>query len=390
MMQGHSAKSAAPQISLNEAVKPHWARTLTDPAEFAREQAQLGHLWTLLGLTTDMPNDGDWIRASLGSRSVFVQRFGDALRGFENRCAHRFYPLRIEEKGNGPIRCGFHHWQYDKDGRAVGIPKCQEMYGITPRELDARLDPVEVATCGTLIFGRFARPGDNQTLAEYLGIGFTILQAMFGGAAPVRRIKRPVSANWKLCYHITIEDYHIVAVHPESFGKDGYLTPGHVHYSRFGWHSAFFLEDETAQRMAERCRDGTYQPDDYRVLHFFPNVVAAHVCAARNWYLILQQFLPIAPDRTLMRGWCFRSPFPVQDRNWLDRMLRQLVAPFVPFGVRYYWSKILAEDHGICEQMQVYANQMKGAPLLSGQEERIAWFEEAYEEAMALPATAMR
>ena len=143
---------------MHEAVGPCWARTLTDPEAFAREQAQLSQVWTLLGLTTDVPNDGDSIRGTLGGRSVFVQRFGDTLRGFENRCAHRFYPLRIKDKGSGPIRCGFHHWQYDKEGRAVGIPKCQEMYGVTPRELDARLAPVEVASCGTLIFGRFQRP----------------------------------------------------------------------------------------------------------------------------------------------------------------------------------------------------------------------------------------
>jgi len=74
----------------------------------------------------------------------------NALRGFENVCAHRFYPLRTKDKGNGPIRCGFHHWQNSKDGLAVGIPKCQELYGVSPRELDARLKPVEIAIYGSL------------------------------------------------------------------------------------------------------------------------------------------------------------------------------------------------------------------------------------------------
>jgi hypothetical protein len=52
-----------------------WARALTDPASFEREQTQLGQVWTLLGLTTDMADDGDWFRATLGGRSVFVQRY---------------------------------------------------------------------------------------------------------------------------------------------------------------------------------------------------------------------------------------------------------------------------------------------------------------------------
>lgn len=129
---------------------PAWARSLIDPASFEHEQTRLGQIWTLLGVATDVANDGDWFRTVLGGRSIFVQRFGEDLRGFENVCAHRFYPLRTKDKGNGLIRCGFHHWQYSKDGLAVGIPKCQELYGVSPRELDARLKPVEIATYGSL------------------------------------------------------------------------------------------------------------------------------------------------------------------------------------------------------------------------------------------------
>ena len=97
-----------------------------------------------------------------------MQRFGEDLRGFENVCAHRFYPLRTQDKGNGPIRCGFHPWQYNKDGLAVGIPKSQELYGQSPRELDARLKPVELATCGILIFGRFPAAEKAETLEQFL------------------------------------------------------------------------------------------------------------------------------------------------------------------------------------------------------------------------------
>src|SRR5262245_55507283 len=141
-----------------------WAHASTNQAWFENEQEKLCHIWTLLGLTTDIANDGDWFRTTLGNRSVFVQRFGDSLVGFENVCAHGFYPLRTKGIGNGPIRCGFHHWQYNKDGLAIGIPKCQEMFGVTPRELEAKLAPIEVATCGILIFGRFANTKYTETL----------------------------------------------------------------------------------------------------------------------------------------------------------------------------------------------------------------------------------
>ena len=89
--------------SLGERIPTTWARAVVDPATFAADQARLAHVWTFLGFTHDLARDGDWITATIATRSVFVQRFGDELRGFENVCAHRFYPLRTAIRGNGPV-----------------------------------------------------------------------------------------------------------------------------------------------------------------------------------------------------------------------------------------------------------------------------------------------
>jgi phenylpropionate dioxygenase-like ring-hydroxylating dioxygenase large terminal subunit len=362
-----------------------WARALADPGSFEREQTQLGQVWTLLGLTTDIPHDGDWFRATLGGRSVFVQRFGDSLRGFENVCAHRFYPLRTQNKGNGPIRCGFHHWQYNKDGLAVGIPRCQEMFGVTPRELDVKLTAVEVATCGILIFGRFASARYSETLEQSFGEAFPILQAMWTLKSRPYHIKTDISANWKLLYHITLDDYHIVAVHPDTFGKNGYLPPDAVHYFRIGQHSAYFYGDgdDELKKMADECRRGDYRPANYRIFQFFPNLLALQIEAAMNWYVLIQQYVPVAPDRTLSRSWYFSAPFPPADRTWLHGLLRRVVAPYVPFVLPFYIRKIFSEDNGVCEQIQTVAHQIKGFPVLGRHEERIAWFEDVYAKAMA-------
>ncbi|MGH6725786.1 MAG: aromatic ring-hydroxylating oxygenase subunit alpha [Pseudolabrys sp.] len=341
----------------------------------------------MLGLTSDAPNDGDWFRSTLGGRSVFVQRFGNELRGFENRCAHRFYPLRIAETGHGVIRCGFHHWRYDKDGRAVGIPQCLELFGKSPRELGARLNPVEIATCGVLVFGRFAAPDADETLEHYLGDGFAILQAMTAGARPTPRLTRAIAANWKLCFHMTLDDYHIVAVHPHSFGRSGYLKPERVHYFRFGRHSTF-LESGSLTALAAQCRDGSYRPSDYRILQIFPNLVIAQLCVARTWYVFMQQYRPATHDKTSMRAWAFPTPFPAMDANRLDRLLRLAARPWLPPFIRYFWSKLMREDHDVCERLQTNAHQIVGSPILGKQEERIAWFEEVYAEAVApTPAT---
>jgi phenylpropionate dioxygenase-like ring-hydroxylating dioxygenase large terminal subunit len=375
---------------MNANNRPAWARALTDKDAFEHEQAQLGQVWTLLGLTTDIPNDGDWFRATLGGRSVFVQRFGDTLRGFQNRCAHRFYPLRTEDKGNGVIRCGFHHWQYDKEGRAIGIPKCQEMFGVTPRELGARLNPLEIATCGVLVFGRFPATEATETLEQFLGEAFTVLQAFCGPNTRASRYTREIAANWKLCVHLSEDEYHIVAVHPESFGKHGYIEQRLLRYFRIRRHSAFFSDtgddNALADMLAKLC-DGSYRPERYCIFHIFPNFAANHVPTLDRWYVTLHQYVPVTADRSLLRVWYFPAPFPPARHGWLMTLGYGYLSLWLRLAVRYLSGKVFREDQEVSERQQTIAHQIDGLPILGAQEERIVWFEEAYREAMAAAPT---
>ncbi len=384
-MRGAAESATLPCMMPHEIKKPEWARALTDTAAYEREQERLGCVWTLIGLTTDLPNDGDWLRTRLGARSVFVQRFGDMLRGFENRCAHRFYPLRTADKGNGVIRCGFHHWQYDKEGHALGIPKCQELFGKTPRELDARLNPIEIATCGILVFGRFPSASD-ETLEEFLGPALPILQAFCSRSkAPYTR-HREIVANWKLCVHASLDDYHIVAVHPGSFGKGGYLDPNTICYVRFGRHSVFLngtTDPNALTEMAQACRSGTYKPQRYRIFNFFPNLAVAIVRTLDRWYIVINQYVPTTIDRTSMKVWFFPAPYPPEEHGTLKSLYFANMAMWMPVIMRYMSDRVNAEDQAVCENLQTIAHQIDGWPIFGKQEERIAWFEETYAQIMA-------
>jgi phenylpropionate dioxygenase-like ring-hydroxylating dioxygenase large terminal subunit len=359
-----------------------WARTLTDPQAFSREQSSLAYTWTLLGLAKDVASDGDWFRATLATRSVFVQRFGSELRGFENRCAHRFYPLRTADKGKGPIVCGFHHWRYNKEGLALGIPLCEELYGVNPRELNARLNTIEVATCGTLVFGRFLEPGVTDTLEEFLGEGFPILQAMSQMGDEPLWLSGVVKANWKLCLQITFDDYHGVAVHPGTFGKLGYLRRKNVTYVRFGVHSALLstTEPQALEKMSAACRAGTFHSQNYRIFQFMPNLIISHFRAhAQFWYCLIQQFTPTAHDRSEMRAWLYPAPFPA-DHARHERWTRPFTDPVRKHVVHHYVRTVFREDNEVCERIQAIAHQVPGAPMIGALEERIGWFEESYRQ----------
>lgn len=375
-----------PQIATPGPFK-NWPDTLYDPELFQREQDRLARVWTFLGFKHDLARDGDWFRASIATRSVFVQRFGDELRGFENRCAHRSFPLRNADKGNGPLVCGFHHWRYDAEGRAVGVPQCIPLFGVPPAELGARLAPVEIALCGSFVFGRFAAPGDNQTLRQYLGDGFDILAAISNSPQPPKLVTRTVEANWRLCFHANVEDYHPPVVHPGTFGKGGYPKPERINYFRFGWHSAFFVNPETdaLTRMAAECREGTWKSQNYRVFQLFPDLTISHLRAHwENWFIVVVQYVPLSPTRSTMRAWYYPAPFPSRTpAPWYDRLTRPATNLFRKFAMSYVVARVLGQDNVICEGQQSIAQQLSAAPILGALEQRLAWYEEAYTEAMA-------
>jgi phenylpropionate dioxygenase-like ring-hydroxylating dioxygenase large terminal subunit len=358
-----------------------WTRPIVDPAAFAEEQRRMASVWTFLGMTSDAEKDGDWFRASIATRSVFVQRFGTELRGFENVCAHRFMPLRNAERGNGPVVCGFHHWTYDRQGCAVGIPHCRELYDALPRELGARLARIELATCGRMIFGRFPHPCVSESLEDFLGIGFAVLAA--GSQAQVRPqyLRIPFQANWRLSAQISLDDYHSPAVHPRTFGRIGHIRRNDISYYRFGLHSAYLYtpKPEGLEQIAQACRDGTYYPKYYTILQLVPTASMAFFRTDfDNYHCAVLLYEPVRHDRTIVRAWAYPAPFP-ERRSWS----RTLSDPVRSSIVRRYVEMVLREDNLVCERIQGIAHQIGRAPLLGRLEERIGWFEDSYRKLMA-------
>lgn len=369
----------------DSAFAPDWARPLIDPQAFAHEQRCLAYVWTFLGLTTDLAKDGDWFRATLATRSVFVQRFGAELKGFENVCAHRFYPLRTKDRGNGPIVCGFHHWRYDGDGSAIGIPKCQENFGTVSRALGARLNPIEIATCGELVFGRFPAPVKRESLEEFLGTGFPILASLSRSRSSPRTLSMPVAANWRLNLHISLDDYHTVALHPTTFGKSGYVRREDISYVRFGLHSAFLYTNkpDAFAEMAAACVEGSFRATHYCIFQILPNLIVALFRSDGHFFhCYVQQSVPVAHDRSVQRIWVHPAPFPA-DHAWPIRWTRALSDPIRNRLLLHYVRRVGREDNAACERLQEVARQVHRPPFLSAVEERVGWFEQSYRQLVA-------
>jgi len=373
------------EVAAVEEISPDWARTIVDPEAFRAEQERLSHVWTFLGLSVDIPKEGDWIRSTIGLRSVFVQRINGELKGFDNRCAHRLYPLRTADKGSGPIVCGFHHWRYDGDGRVLGIPACQETFGVVARGMDARLTPIEVAVCGSLVFGRFPSPNAIGTLEEYLGAAFPVIAGLSGMGRAPQHFSTQIEAHWKLCMHLSLDDYHLAAIHPRTLGKVGYLSRKHITYRRIGAHS-IYLDTNRPNAFAllgSAIADGTASSDYYFVLHLMPNLVLAHAHVLGGYYsCVLIQFVPESYERSRQRVWTFPSPFGWSPSR-VPRLLRSSMDPFLEIMAKAFARRVLREDAEAAECLQTAAHGFSAPLLIGNLEERIAWFEAAYRQIMA-------
>jgi phenylpropionate dioxygenase-like ring-hydroxylating dioxygenase large terminal subunit len=66
-----------------------------------------------------------------GQAYVVVRlRPGGEVAAFPARCPHRLVPLAAASVVDGTLRCGYHGWRFDAEGRCVEIPSLGE--GGTP------------------------------------------------------------------------------------------------------------------------------------------------------------------------------------------------------------------------------------------------------------------
>jgi choline monooxygenase len=187
--------------------------------------------WVAVGTVGQVEETGQVILAEVAGRPVIVTRNQDGqLRAFHNVCRHRGTKLLDGVCGVGrtrKIRCPYHSWTYDLDGRCLGTPLF-EGSGI-PEDQHAAFDmsavrgfdkadygllPVRAETWGFLVCVNL--DPDAAPLAGQLG---DLTQGLAGYHLPqwraMRRKRYEVAANYKLVGENFAEYYHLPWVHPE-------------------------------------------------------------------------------------------------------------------------------------------------------------------------------
>ena len=185
----------------------------TSPDLFQREMHDLfGGTWIYVGHESEIPNANDFVTRTVGRRPVIVTRGeAGAVNVVINRCTHRGAIVCRAANGNAArFTCGYHAWNYDNQGRCIGVPLRS---GYENLDLGAlALRRLKVETYRGFIFASVTP--EVPPLVEHLAGARDILDQWLD-----RDERRPIvvrngdmpfltHANWKTVYDNAGDGYH--------------------------------------------------------------------------------------------------------------------------------------------------------------------------------------
>jgi phenylpropionate dioxygenase-like ring-hydroxylating dioxygenase large terminal subunit len=175
-------------------------------------------VWLLAGVTSDIPEEGDYTVFDHGHESfVLVRQADGGIRAFYNACPHRANPIALNERGSvAKFTCAFHAWRFCIDGKLDCITDESTFH---PRLVGHRpgLSEVRCDQIGGLIF--INMDGKAPPLREWIGFppGY-IEKYQIDKMHVVRHVRTEWLANWKTGLDAFYETYHLPHIHPQTQG----------------------------------------------------------------------------------------------------------------------------------------------------------------------------
>ena len=204
---------------------PNECYTNNDYLTHERDKVFCGK-WAVVGVGSSVPKPGDVKPYNLLGIPLIIVRSKDMkIRVFHNVCSHRGFKL-LDKSCNlkNVIRCPYHSWSYDLDGRLVATPHIGGLNIHQTEKFDkSKSDLKEVKTeiWMDVIFvninsneinfkdyikplekrwANFIKEDDHKLLVHSKDYGYFNLD---------------VKCNWKFAIENYCESYHLPTIHPE-------------------------------------------------------------------------------------------------------------------------------------------------------------------------------
>ncbi|MEO1406380.1 MAG: SRPBCC family protein [Pseudomonadota bacterium] len=168
--------------------------------------------WQVIAPASHVAETGDVISREIGGVPIVVVRAASGqLNGFYNICPHRAGPLATcDARGLKRLRCGYHGWAYDFEGKLKIAPEMQDAENFDRENI--RLTPIDVREWNGLVMARLGNGPEFETL-------YGDIEDIAGPGALDNLVHHTarlfeVSANWKIYVDNFLEGYHLPFVHP--------------------------------------------------------------------------------------------------------------------------------------------------------------------------------
>jgi nitrite reductase/ring-hydroxylating ferredoxin subunit len=169
--------------------------------------------WQVACREEDIPDVGDTLVYDIADSSlVLVRGPGGTIRAFHNACLHRGRQLRTEDGCVAELRCPFHGFTWDLQGRLSDVPSPWDFPHVDPGQFC--LPQALVGTWAGWVFVNLDPAA--EPLASFLGdfVEHWKVWPMEERAKTLHIVKY-LPCNWKVAIEAFLESYHVVSTHPQ-------------------------------------------------------------------------------------------------------------------------------------------------------------------------------
>ncbi len=196
-----------------------------DYLEFEKEKIFKNN-WTMIGVASSVPNPGDVKPFNLlGIPILIVRNKENEVKVFHNVCSHRGFKLVDQEcKLKNVIRCPYHSWSYDFNGKLTVTP---HLGGLGKHEVEgfdknnSNLKEIKSNVWMDLIFINInsnAKPFEDF-IKPLEDRWFKFIskkdQKLIRHSSDNGYFNMTVNSNWKFAIENYCESYHLPWIHPE-------------------------------------------------------------------------------------------------------------------------------------------------------------------------------
>ena len=196
-----------------------------DYLEFEKEKIFKNN-WTMIGVASSVPNPGDAKPFNLlGIPILIVRNKDNEVKVFHNVCSHRGFKLVDQEcKLKNVIRCPYHSWSYDFNGKLTVTP---HIGGLGKHEVEgfdknkSNLKEIKSNIWMDLIFINInsnAKPFEDfiKPLEDRWSKFISKKdQKLIRHSTDNGYFNMTVNSNWKFAIENYCESYHLPWIHPE-------------------------------------------------------------------------------------------------------------------------------------------------------------------------------